>query len=172
MNLKSIFSSIAIAASLSGGVGVAQAVTVTEAGVQSHILPQAYFQVTTTPSGNVELVSTSTGPTHFILESASPASNVQYALYLDTDAALNSVSFDNSAALFGPETSPLSSANPDYFFEFIVQQGQQYVLSIVNLTQGATQTITSISSVPLPGAIWLFASALLGFFGFSSRRKA
>ena len=33
------------------------------------------------------------------------------------------------------------------------------------------QATTSVSAVPLPGAALLFGSALMGFFGFSNRRK-
>jgi hypothetical protein len=64
-----------------------------------------------------------------------------------------------------------SGSNPDYFFTFVLQAGTQYVLSIMNANPNSISTTTQISSVPLPGAIWLFGSALLGFFGFSSRRK-
>jgi len=32
--------------------------------------------------------------------------------------------------------------------------------------------VTEISPVPVPAAAWLFGSALLGFFGFSRRKKA
>jgi len=32
--------------------------------------------------------------------------------------------------------------------------------------------VTEISSVPIPGAIWLFGTALVGLVGFSKRRKS
>ena len=36
---------------------------------------------------------------------------------------------------------------------------------------GVAPMVAVVNPVPLPGALWLFGSALLGFMGFSGRRK-
>lgn len=41
----------------------------------------------------------------------------------------------------------------------------------LDIGSGNSMTVTSVSSVPIPGAIWLFSSGLLGLFGFSRHRK-
>jgi hypothetical protein len=46
----------------------------------------------------------------------------------------------------------------------------QYVLQVGTLSEQYTAP-SKIADVPLPGAIWLFGSALLAFLGISSRRK-
>jgi hypothetical protein len=46
----------------------------------------------------------------------------------------------------------------------------QYVLQVGTLSEQYTAP-SKITDVPLPGAIWLFGSALLAFLGISSRRK-
>lgn len=46
----------------------------------------------------------------------------------------------------------------------------EYVLEVGTLSDQHTAR-SRISDVPLPGAIWLFGSALLAFLGISSRRK-
>ncbi len=56
-------------------------------------------------------------------------------------------------------------------FNFLLLAGQQYFFDIVGeaLGQPLTTTLT-VSAVPIPAALWLFAPALMGFFGL--RRKA
>jgi hypothetical protein len=46
----------------------------------------------------------------------------------------------------------------------------QYVLDVGTLAQQRSGAPT-VSAVPLPGALWLFATALLAFLGISGRRK-
>jgi hypothetical protein len=46
----------------------------------------------------------------------------------------------------------------------------EYVLQVGTLSEQYTAP-SKITDVPLPGAIWLFGSALLAFLGISSRRK-
>ena len=41
----------------------------------------------------------------------------------------------------------------------------------INTLPGQMNISTNIAAVPLPGALWLFGSAVLGFLGFTSRRK-
>lgn len=45
-----------------------------------------------------------------------------------------------------------------------------YVLEVGSLSEAAA-TPSEVANVPLPGALWLFGSALVAFLGISSRRK-
>ena len=48
----------------------------------------------------------------------------------------------------------------------------QYVLEVSTLSEPSSPSARkTISEVPLPGALWLFGSALLAFLAISSRRK-
>ncbi len=169
MKAKMLLSSIAIA--LGGLVGSgAHAVTVTD----TYYVPTSPFAIVTGPSANptyYEFVASNSTDTSILLEGAHPgiASDVTYNIWTDTDLDTGVVSFDESNPLF--TTTGNAGANPDFFFTFLMEIGKQYVLSIQNASAFNT-TQTNVSAVPLPGALWLFGSALLGFLGFSSRRKA
>jgi len=95
--------------------------------------------------------------------------SASYALYTDTDTSVNS---SNTDAVVVSDTflTDISVENNLPFLTFVMQAGQQYVLALTTDTSISAIT-TSVSAVPLPGAIWLFGSALLGFLGFSNRRK-
>jgi hypothetical protein len=54
---------------------------------------------------------------------------------------------------------------------WVIDPLKQYVLRINPFGGDRFSATTEISAVPVPGAIWLFGSALLGFLGFSNRRK-
>ena len=41
-----------------------------------------------------------------------------------------------------------------------------------NATFGGTVTVTSVSAVPVPAAVWLFGSGLLGLVGVARRKRA
>lgn len=58
-----------------------------------------------------------------------------------------------------------------YNFNIMLLAGQSYFFDIAGISGGNPLTATlSISAVPVPAALFLFAPALLGFFGL--RRKA
>ena len=61
----------------------------------------------------------------------------------------------------------LKSGSP--LHSYLLSAGE-YVLKVGTLSEQHTAP-SRISDVPLPGAIWLFGSALLAFLGISSRRK-
>jgi hypothetical protein len=93
---------------------------------------------------------------------------INYAVYIDANAAVGTVDTSGGTVLTGSFTD--AAINP--FFTFLMASGGQYVLELSKV--GGTSTLASdvsVSAVPLPGAIWLFGSALLGFLGFSNRRK-
>lgn len=58
-----------------------------------------------------------------------------------------------------------------YSFNIMLLAGQTYFFDIVGISAGTPLTAAlSVSAVPVPAALFLFAPALLGFFGL--RRKA
>lgn len=61
----------------------------------------------------------------------------------------------------------LKSGSP--LHSYLLSAGE-YVLKVGTLSEQHTAP-SRMSDVPLPGAIWLFGSALLAFLGISSRRK-
>jgi len=61
----------------------------------------------------------------------------------------------------------LSSTTPIYD-----TRGDAYTLSTVSGINGFTDlslTVTSVAAVPLPGAVWLFGSSLLGLLGLRKK---
>ncbi|OJU89716.1 MAG: hypothetical protein BGO13_10650 [Burkholderiales bacterium 66-5] len=54
--------------------------------------------------------------------------------------------------------------------QYALPQGQ-YILQIQKTAEGWKSTTTNLADVPLPGALWMFGAALVGFIGVSSRRK-
>lgn len=61
--------------------------------------------------------------------------------------------------------------NMSHRFQHTLPAGQQPVLQIANDNEDLNVVSAKVSAVPLPGAIWMFGTALLGFIGFSSRRR-
>lgn len=100
---------------------------------------------------------------------------VRYYLWQDTNPALGTAQI---AALGSPgmgvsqgaltETLPYLTVGQN--FQYSLPQGQ-YVLQIQKTASGWESITTNVSAVPLPGALWMFGAALVGFVGFSSRRK-
>jgi len=62
-----------------------------------------------------------------------------------------------------------NALNTAIFADVLLGAGQ-YVLQLTTLPNQYSIS-TQISAVPLPGALWLFGSAILGFLGFSKRRN-
>lgn len=90
------------------------------------------------------------------------------------------VSFELLTTIPNDATSTVSLRNTggSYLYQNIVlalNQAVSYSLAAGNYTlelvSGARTDIIGISAVPLPGAALLFGSALMGFLGFSNRRK-
>jgi hypothetical protein len=90
-----------------------------------------------------------------------------YSLFTDTNPL--SLQGNTGALLTSWTQTDVPGNNLVPFFAFLLTAGQ-YVLQI-NTLPGQMNISTNIAAVPLPGALWLFGSALVGFLGFSSRRK-
>ena len=58
----------------------------------------------------------------------------------------------------------------DFIFTAILTAGSFFGVDIFNATSDVLKYDLSISAVPVPAALWLFAPALMGFFGL--RRQA
>lgn len=170
MKLKHL--SLSAAAAVCMLAGTAQATSVT-----SYTFPgtSSFGTGSLTSPYDVELNNTGYNMTAKVtLVSAtpySPSQTVNYAVYEDTDNTVGQVTA-GSAVTLTPGGSLVDQLNQDAFpfFTFLMQAGKQYVLELTGASS-VTGTLTTVSAVPLPGAIWLFGSALLGFLGFSNRRK-
>jgi hypothetical protein len=106
--------------------------------------------------------------TKFTTFSTEPlGTTASYSLFTDADA---STSTSNTGTLLGNfSQTDVPGNNLIPFFTFLLTAGQ-YVLQI-NTLPGQMNVSTNIAAVPLPGAVWLFGSALLAFLGMSARRK-
>jgi hypothetical protein len=58
----------------------------------------------------------------------------------------------------------------DFSFTAMLTAGADYILKIIDATSGVVKYDVSVSAVPVPAALFLFAPALLGLLGM--RRKA
>lgn len=94
----------------------------------------------------------------------------------DTQAAIMNASGVYFAFYNGPEYT--SSEMPNLANYFAVQQAGLgiYQPNIYGFTTTLTQftefSSTVVPSVPVPGAVWLFGSAMIGWIGFSRRKSA
>jgi hypothetical protein len=89
-------------------------------------------------------------------------------------------SLDNAQLAFGEVSGPggfylgggptIFNITNDFIFTAILTAGSFFGVDILNATSGVLKYDLSISAVPVPAALWLFAPALMGFFGL--RRKA
>lgn len=73
--------------------------------------------------------------------------------------------------VFGTLADTVSYAiTGDFSFTALLTAGTDYILKIVDATSGIVKYDVSVSAVPLPAALFLFAPALLGFL--SLRKKS
>jgi hypothetical protein len=93
--------------------------------------------------------------------------SASYSLYTDANGA--ALAGNTGALLTSWSQTDVPGNNLVPFFTYLLTAGQ-YVLQI-NTLPGQMNISTNIAAVPLPGALWLFGSAVLGFLGFTSRRK-
>ena len=122
---------------------------------------QSFYELIVDPSWS----GTNTKFTTFSTEPL--GTNASYSLFADTNGAVGA---GNTGALLQSwSQTDVPGNNLIPFFSFLLTTGQ-YVLQI-NTLQGQMNVSTNIAAVPLPGAMWLFGSALLAFLGVSARRK-
>jgi len=70
------------------------------------------------------------------------------------------------ATLFAGRFGPLGNPSPDFVsFSSHISKGNQ------SANFGHALVRASVSAVPVPAAVWLFGTALIGFVGMSRRRK-
>ena len=109
-----------------------------------------------------------TTPTKFTTFSTEPiGTNASYALWTDVDPSTTTSSVGGFLTNWSQQDVPGNNLIP--YFSYLLTAGQ-YVLQI-NTLAGQMNISTNIAAVPLPGAMWLFGSALLAFLAISSRRK-
>ena len=100
-----------------------------------------------------------------------------------TTSPYTNVSFSNDATLDSPGLLIPGQLSPgDYSFQFAVQCGWSTYLTLTTCAVGdsdsfdwqlnlTTISTAPVSEVPLPAAVWLFGSGLLGLIGISRRHK-
>jgi opacity protein-like surface antigen len=175
MNLKSLAAIVALA-----GLGsVAQAAVVPVEQTITLLNPEGslVYNIATNGLANTGTTSfyqlivdpTWSGTnTKFTTFSTEPlGTNATYALFTDADASTSTSNTGTLLGNFAQTDVPGNNLIP--FFTFLLTAGQ-YVLQI-NTLPGQMNVSTNIAAVPLPGAMWLFGSALLAFLGMSARRK-
>lgn len=75
-----------------------------------------------------------------------------------------------TAAMLLLRTQPEPTDRGDLPIHAYLLSAGEYVLAVGTLAAEVPPS-TQVSAVPLPGAIWLFGSALLAFLGISSRHR-
>jgi hypothetical protein len=128
---------------------------------QPNAATTSYYELIVDPSWS----GTNTKFTTFSTEPL--GTNASYSLFTDTNGA--ALSSNTGALLTSWSQTDVPGNNLVPFFTYLLTAGQ-YVLQI-NTLPGQMNISTNIAAVPLPGALWLFGSAVLGFLGFTSRRK-
>jgi len=104
---------------------------------------------------------------------------VTFSIFDSSDNLLNSV-FQTADFTFPDGTNPSSfpealvslsfAGTASYaIFDFSTTEGPRYILDNFSGTFGSTEDITP---APVPAAVWLFGSGLLGLIGITRRKKA
>ena len=176
MNLKSLAAVCALAglfvanAAQAAVVPVEQTITLTnpEGSLVYNIATNGGAAATTSFYQLIVDPSWSGTNTKFTTFSTEPVgTNATYSLFTDVDASASTSNAGTLLGNFAQTDVPGNNLIP--FFTFLLTAGQ-YVLQI-NTLPGQFNVSTNIAAVPLPGAMWLFGSALLAFLGMSARRK-
>lgn len=147
--------------------GLNQNITTTKIATPSYV--QNYFYELV--AGAHDLLTTFT-----LVGTSSPTVPVRYFLWEDTNATvgasdIHAIGQPDHVADSGVllETVPYLTVGQS--FQYTLEAGKQYLLQIQKTATNWSSIETNVSAVPLPGALWMFGTALLGFLGFSSRRK-
>jgi len=94
-----------------------------------------------------------------------------------TDVETNIRLFDFTENVFSDDSLPTAFSGQDFDLSFIAtcSQCSRLTFSRVQDNFGFTDfraQLDTLNAVPIPAAIWLFGTALIGLLGFSKRRKA
>ena len=164
--------------------GVAQADITTVAGEFTDPAQTDYYSFTVDTAGAVNLYTSSDAP-------YDPTLTLWSATSLTQDpAAWTPVAFnDNTSTLsfFESGVNPKDAQikldlSAGTYFEKVTNNGQLFayqfnvdtdnVLGVGSIGTGAVINVSgvSVAAVPLPAAVWMFASGLMGFLGFSKRK--
>lgn len=100
---------------------------------------------------------------------------VRYFLWQDQNTALGQgqitkVGLPGSGLADGALAETVPYLTVGQSFQYSLPPGQ-YILQIQKNSKGWESITTNVSAIPLPGALWMFGAALVGFVGFSNRRK-
>jgi hypothetical protein len=175
MNLKSLAAVCALAGLLVGNAAQAAVVPIEQTLNLTNPEGSLVFNIATNGGASATtsfyqlIVDPSwTTPTKFTTFSTEPTGTfASYSLFTDIDASTSTSNTGTLLGNFSQQDVPGNNLIP--FFTFLLTAGQ-YVLQI-NTLPGQMNVSTNIAAVPLPGAMWLFGSALLAFLGMSARRK-
>jgi hypothetical protein len=175
MNLKSLAAILALAGmgsiAQAASVPVEQTITLLnpEGSLVYNIATNGLANAPTTSFYQLIVDPTWSGTnTKFTTFSTEPlGTTASYSLFTDADASTSTSNTGTLLGTFAQTDVPGNNLIP--FFNFLLTAGQ-YVLQI-NTLPGQMNVSTNIAAVPLPGAVWLFGSALLAFLGMSARRK-
>jgi len=122
----------------------------------------------------ISLGSWSKNATFSLIDTNPESRTVEYWLFEDNNAANGQYSLTNPASyVYGKAKDVAGSVSIASLSNIVLGAGKDYILAVFSVFPLAAnrEVKTQISAVPVPAAIWLFGSALLGFMGFSSRRK-
>ena len=133
----------------------------------SNVLTSIYLSIADSTTLDFSLYANSLMETSVSGSGVSSAANMFFSLTL-TDA------FNNTAFLWNPdELNRGIAGNSSYVFSDVLTTqtgaltGGNYTLNIKMENQ-----VNAVSVVPVPAAVWLFGSGLIGLAGFARRKKA
>lgn len=177
MRMKTLAATCALAGLAVANLAHASTVAIEQSITLANPTGSLVYNIATNGSANTvttsyyELIvdpSWATQPTKFTTFSTEPiGTNATYSLFTDTNSGTLAGNTGALLTSWGQQDVPGNNLIP--FFSYLLTAGQ-YVLQI-NTLPGQMNVSTNIAAVPLPGALWLFGSALLAFLGVSSRRK-
>lgn len=104
-----------------------------------------------------QTASSSVGDTYSQFQAVAGKLDFGFSTAHDSESLVNATSSTGLHMAIFPEIAGMS---------YIVMLGDLYGDSDYD------DMVVRVSAVPVPAAVWLFGSALLGFFGFSRRRSA
>ena len=116
-------------------------------------------------NGSSDFTITSTSGSLFDFESG-----IFTSLYSSQD--LTVTAFLNGAPVGSVSTTLDEASTENIIFGFFGVDAVQFVTSTTNQLVLDNLKVSSVSTVPVPAAVWLFGSGLLGLVGIARRKKA